>query len=193
MDNWLNIIPILILLAASLVLLTDQNWRHVIIAMAVLYLGIFILLLQVWPITMSSAKLITGWMSVTILTFVSPEKDISERSELSSNRLFRAIALVFIWVVAFLVASNKVQFLDVSPEIMFAVVGLLGCGLLQLGMTTGPFFTIIGILTIFSGFELLYASVETSILINGLLATVNLLIALVGSYLITIDQTGESE
>jgi hypothetical protein len=55
-------------------------------------------------------------------------------------------------------------------------------------MTTSPFYIIVGIMTVFFGFELLYASIETSILINGLLAAMNLLVALVGSYLISLKQ-----
>jgi hypothetical protein len=46
---------------------------------------------------------------------------------------------------------------------------------------------------VFSGFELLYASVETSVLINGLLSAINLLMALIGSLMIDITNRVETE
>jgi len=57
-------------------------------------------------------------------------------------------------------------------------------GLLQLSLTTNPFRIIIGLLTSLSGFELIYAAIETSTLVTGLLAGVNLGLALVGAYLL---------
>jgi hypothetical protein len=55
---------------------------------------------------------------------------------------------------------------------------------LQIGFSSSYFRTVIGILTFFSGFEILYAAVEASILVVGLLAVMNLGIALIGTYLI---------
>jgi hypothetical protein len=42
----------------------------------------------------------------------------------------------------------------------------------------------IGLLTALSGFEIIYAAIETSTLVTGLLAGVNLGLALAGAYLI---------
>jgi hypothetical protein len=193
MENWLNIIPILLILAASILLFVFQNWRQSIIALGVVFFACFILYLQVWPFTMSAAKLITGWMALAILSINAPAHTPINEKGITSNRIFRMIALLFIWLVAFLASNSSNQFFGIRPEIIFAAFAIFSCGLLQLGMTSRPFFVILGILTIFAGFELLYASIETSILINGLLAIMNLLIALVGSYLATAAQTGENE
>lgn len=57
-------------------------------------------------------------------------------------------------------------------------------GLLQLSLTSNPLRVIIGILTSLSGFEILYAAIETSTLVTGLLAVVTLGLALVGAYLL---------
>jgi hypothetical protein len=61
---------------------------------------------------------------------------------------------------------------------------LIGLGLLQLGLRSGFFRAALGLLTLFAGFEILYAAVESSTLVAGLLAVVNLGIALVASYLL---------
>jgi hypothetical protein len=62
----------------------------------------------------------------------------------------------------------------------------MGVGLLHLGMTTRPFRVIIGLLTVLAGFEILYAAVESSVLVAGLLAAINLGLALLGSYFLSI-------
>jgi hypothetical protein len=46
----------------------------------------------------------------------------------------------------------------------------------------------IGLLTVLCGFEILYASIENSILVAALLSVINLGLALVGAYLINADQ-----
>jgi hypothetical protein len=44
----------------------------------------------------------------------------------------------------------------------------------------------LGLLTVLSGFELVYAALETSILIAGLQAVITLGLALVGAYLLAV-------
>jgi len=61
---------------------------------------------------------------------------------------------------------------------------LVGLGLLQLGLTSHPIRVIIGLLTIISGFEIIYAVVEEPALVAGLLAGVTMGLALLGVYLI---------
>jgi hypothetical protein len=61
---------------------------------------------------------------------------------------------------------------------------LMGLGLLQLGLTSHPIRVIIGLLTIISGFEIIYTVVELSALVAGLLAGVTMGLALLGVYLL---------
>jgi len=192
MDNFINIIPISFILIVSVILIVFQNWKRSIIALAVLFLGSFFLFLQVWPFTMSAVKLITGWVAITVLAFTPVDEDRPVLG-FSGNQVFRLLSLIFIWVVAFLISSTSSRYFQSSPEILFTAFAIFGCGLLQLGMTTKPFYIIMGILMVFNGFELLYASIETSILINGLLAAMNLLIALIGSYLIGLKKIEGTE
>jgi hypothetical protein len=63
---------------------------------------------------------------------------------------------------------------------------MMGMGILQLGLTSIPFRTILGLLTVISGFEILYATMEESLLVVGLLAMVNLGLALTGSYILEV-------
>ena len=69
----------------------------------------------------------------------------------------------------------------------YAITGgsliLIGMGLLHLGITSYILRVVIGLMTVLSGFEILYSAVEGSILVAALLATINLGLALVGAYL----------
>jgi hypothetical protein len=191
MDNWFNLIPVLLILAASLVLLVFDEWHRSIIALAALYLGIFILLVQSIPLTLSAVKLVTGWAAALILGLNLPKGESTIPEDLFSNRVFKVLSLVLIWVLAFLVSRSIGIAFQISPEVVFSAIAIFGAGLLQLGMKFRPFSIILGILTVFAGFELLYASVETSVLINGLLSAMNLLIALIGSYFAEFNQKEE--
>jgi hypothetical protein len=70
----------------------------------------------------------------------------------------------------------------------YAITGgsliLIGMGLLHLGITSYILRVVIGLMTVLSGFEILYSAVEGSILVAALLATINLGLALVGAYLL---------
>jgi hypothetical protein len=65
----------------------------------------------------------------------------------------------------------------------------MGMGILHLGITAQPMRVTIGLLTVFSGFEIVYAALEGSILVAALLATIDLGVALVGAYLLTAAPT----
>jgi predicted phage tail protein len=66
-------------------------------------------------------------------------------------------------------------------------------GILQLGFRTDPLSSVLGLLTFLSGFEILYAAIEQSTLVAGLLAVINLSLALVGAYLILAPQMAGDE
>jgi uncharacterized membrane protein len=61
---------------------------------------------------------------------------------------------------------------------------LIGMGLLHLGITTDILRVAIGLMTVLSGFEIIYSAVEGSVLVAALLAVITLGLALVGSYLL---------
>jgi hypothetical protein len=70
---------------------------------------------------------------------------------------------------------------------------LIGMGLLHLGITARILPVTMGLMTVLAGFEVLYASVEGSVLVAALLAVINLGLALVGSYLMLASNEQETE
>jgi hypothetical protein len=185
-----------LLVVTSLVILVSRDWRLGIGSLGLLYVGVFILVAASWPPDLAVVKLVAGWMAGSVLGITRigtpPERD--EEQFWPSASLFRLLAasLVILAVISLTPdASDWIPDLD-DPHIWGGMV-LIGMGLLKLGLTAGPLKTILGMLMVLSGFEILYASVESSTLVAGLLAAVTLAIALAGSYLMVVPSMGEVE
>ncbi|MDP3683189.1 MAG: hypothetical protein Q8S01_04580, partial [Ignavibacteria bacterium] len=74
--------------------------------------------------------------------------------------------------------------LSIALEIVLASVLLIGFGIFQLGITHESYKLFLAILVLLFGFELIFSANETSLLVNGLLAAVTMLVALMGSFMI---------
>jgi hypothetical protein len=72
----------------------------------------------------------------------------------------------------------------IGAPVIAGTILLIGIGLLHLGTSSQIARVIFGLLTVLSGFEILYAAVEGSILVAALLAVVTLGLGLVGAYLL---------
>ncbi len=189
-------LPVALLLVTSIGLLLSRDWRWNLGLLAAQYVGMFLLLTQHWPLGLASVKLVTGWMASAALGVTRlgmPEREGRSESAWPQGRLFRLFAAA---IVVVLVASTTPQVVEMIPGISRPVVAgsllLAGMGLLHLGITAETLRVTLGLLTVLAGFETLYSTVETSILLTGLLAIVNLGLALVGSYLMTAAPTEES-
>ena len=193
MQNWLNLIPIFFILLGLFVIYLGASWRSNLIAMAVMVFGLFFLYLQVWDIFMAGAKLITGWMCTAILSFTTVFQEREKETGITPKRVFQALSLIMAWMIAYIVSSRINDLFGVSPEIAFTAFALIGCGLLQLGSSSQTFKVVLGILMFFFGFEILFADLESSILVNAMILAVDLLVSFVGAYLITIARAGVIE
>ena len=179
------------LLATSLALLVTRDWRWRVGALAVQYLGVFILVLPSWPLELAAVKLVAGWMASTVLGFTRQglENNPPRPTLVPTGLTFRLLAAGLVVIVVFGVAPGLPAWAaPISSGQAWGALLLIGMGLLNLGLSSRTLTSILGMLTIFSGFEILYAAVEASTLVAGLLATINLGIALVGAYLIVIPQ-----
>ncbi len=189
----LAIIPVLLVAASSLLVLASQNWRRSILALAVQYLGVFWLIALSWPVDQAIVKLVVGWVTGAVLGASQIPGTIMEGSSRSSQ-IFRSLAAIFVFILVYTGYPFLSTWISARPEILIGGLILIGMGLLQLGMTTNALHVILGLLTVLSGFEIIYAAVETSVLVTGMLAMVTLGLALVGSYLLNVglmDETAE--
>jgi len=80
-----------------------------------------------------------------------------------------------------------------GPPVIAGSLFLIGAGAVHLGMTSDVLRVILGLLTMLTGFEILYAAVESSSLVTGLLSVVNLGLALTGSYLLLAGSSPSEE
>lgn len=186
-------IAVVMILVTSVGLLLVRDWRWTIILLAVQYLGIFILTLQHWPVGMASVKLVAGWMSAAILGMTRsglPSQDIDEQDLWPRGRLFRLFAAgMVLLIVAVTTRGVDTIMADAGYAVSAGSLLLIGMGLLHLGITSYILRVVIGLMTVLSGFEVLYSAVEGSILVAALLAVINLGLALVGAYLLVAENT----
>jgi len=189
-------LPVFILcVITTLTILLSRDWRWSLIALAVQYLGIFALTAQNWPFGMAVIKLVVGWMSGAALgTTMVGMKTIEEVKSWPAGRLFRVLASGLVVILVFSVTPQVAAWFPASVDhtLLECSMLLIMMGLLELGMTGQPFRMVLGLLTVFGGFEILYASLEVSILVAGLLASVDLGLALVGIYFISNAQVEEN-
>jgi hypothetical protein len=182
-------------LATSAGLLISQDWRLELGLLGLQYLGVFWLTSQHWPLSMAAIKPVTGWMAIATLGITRLNSKEAEDSKpfWPQGRLFRIITAGIVTVIV-ITAAPRVE--EIIPGIGLPVITgsliLMGLGMLNLGMTVRPFRVILGLLTVLSGFEALYAALESSTLVAAMLSTVNLGLSLVGAYLLTARKPEES-
>ncbi len=177
------------MLAASTALLLDRDWRLSLGALTIQYLAAFWLVTRHQPFVMGSVKLIVGWMVVAALGMtrlgLAADEDKDETSLLTHGQWFR-LALMLVVAVVTAGATPRVE--AVIPGLGLPVIAggllLIGAGVIHLGLTSDAFNSILGLLTMLTGFEVLYAAIENSILLAGLLAVTNLGLGIAGSYLL---------
>jgi hypothetical protein len=187
--NIISWIAVGLMLATSAVMLINRDWRISLGALAVQYVAAFWLITRHLPFVMGSAKLITGWMVIAALGMtrlgLPSAEDEKQESFLPRGQWFRLI-LMFIVVVVAVGATPRIE--STIPGLGWPVIAgsliLIGAGVAHLGMTSEILNVILGLLTVLTGFEILYAAIESSILVSGLLAIINLGLGIAGSYLL---------
>ena len=172
--------PVFLAAISSLLLFISRKWRWNILALAAIYVSVFWMVLQVWPIGLAVVKLIAGWMAGAILgSSVNEDERISRTENLVEQR-FKIVIVVILWLFVFSITDNLSNWLPVSQSLMLGGFVLISTGILQIGMTSNPIRVVFGLMTTMAGFEVLYAGVESSVLVAGLLSVITLGIALVG-------------
>ena len=180
--SWL---PLVLIIVSTLTLLISQSWRFSIIAFAIQYIGMFWMISWEWPIGLAVVKLVTGWMAGAVLAISQPGTALAETGFTRiSGGGFKLFTAALTWVMAFAIAPSLQTLFPAASAYLMGAIILIGMGLLQLGMSHQPLRVILGLFTALSGFELLYAAVDRSVLVAGLISGVNLGLALVGAFLL---------
>jgi hypothetical protein len=172
----------------SIYIFISKDWRLALFAVVVQYACVFILVSTTWPMGMAAVKMVAGWMAGAILGIAMlyiPGAWPEAEKTLRFGTAFRILAACILSLaITSLVLHSEAWFPGLSIPIRWGSFFLIGIGLLQLSLTSHPLRVVIGLLPTLSGFEIIYATVESSTLVSGLLAVVTLGLALVGAYLI---------
>jgi hypothetical protein len=182
------------LIVTASTILISRDWRVLILALLLQYILVGLVLSRlvrpdiavlkimigafICPILFLSARQVTANISV-VPTIVEKEKG----NPAATGWVFRLLTALIILLVTVTV-SEMFVLPGLLPILTIAVFWLILVGLTILIITEDPLKTGIGLLTILTGFDLFYTTLEHSLLITGLWGAVNLLIALAVSYLI---------
>jgi len=188
-------VALLFLCAVGILLV--KNWRWMTGLLALQYIGVLSLVSISWPVEIAVVKLVAGWMAAAVLflTYVNiPDSAAETQIELSFPEIFfRGFTAVLIGIAMYSLVPVALRwFLGATHQQTLGGLLLLGLGLLQLGLSREAIRIVIGVLTVISGFEILYATLEASVLMTGLLAILNIGIAFVGAYLLLASYLEET-
>jgi hypothetical protein len=184
MESILNWIALVLALVTSMALLLHRDWRWGIGILAIQYLAVFWLVQINLPVSMSTAKLVSGWMACVVLgiahlTTIPRSENVDSWPQ---GRIFRIFTAGIIMAATFALALRASTWLGIVLPAAWGGLVLVGMGLLNLGINSQHFRVILGLLTLLAGFEILYAAVESSTLVAALLSVVTLGLALAGAY-----------
>lgn len=185
-----------VVVVTSVGMLIARDWRVSVSLLALQYLAMFVLLLSHLPLGMASVKVVAGWMSCAILGMT--RSDLTEILEDEGlwprGRLFRLFAATLVGIiVAGAVPGVDAIMADAGLPVTSGALLLIGMGLLHLGITSQILRVTQGLMTVIAGFEILYATVESSVLVAALLAVITLGLALVGAYLMIASHSRPAE
>ena len=184
----LSTLAFILTVITSMAILIFRDWRFNAVALAIQYLAAFILVTRVWPVGMAVIKLIVGWMATAALALTCiRQKDSQPAEESNASLFFRGLAGLLVIVVIFVLAPifQESIFPQLDLVILQGGLMLIGMALMQMGTSSDPYLTIISLLSLLTGFEVIHAGLELSTLLTGLMAIVNLGLSLVGVYFIT--------
>lgn len=183
----LSTLAFLLIVITAMVILIFRDWRINTAALALQYLAVFYLVTLSWPIGLAIVKLIVGWMATAAIGLTClRQMEEDTPTESTSSLFFRALAGLMIILVMFVISSTLQErvFPNVDLVIIRSGLMMVGMALMQLGTNASPYLTIMSLLSFMAGFELIHAALERSTLLTGLMASVNLGLALVGVYFI---------
>jgi hypothetical protein len=204
----------LLIVAALLVILV--NWRLLIVALALQYVLVGLMLTRVVPIELAAVKALVGIMICPVLFITArrvqwgrPEKEtdedgvVAQRLQhhwwqiLSAGWPVRVIVAVLALAISTSLAARSplsiVTDVSLSRDLTTGAFSVMLLGLINAALAENPLKVGIGLLSILAGFELFYTAVEPTLTIVGLLGLTNLFLALAIAYLITAWASRRSE
>lgn len=189
----LSTLAFAVIVLTAMIILVFRDWRFGAGALAVQYLAVFYLVSLSWPTSLAVVKLIVGWMATAAIGLTCiRQMNREEADETPSSLLFRGLSGLMVILVIFVVSTPLQE--SIFPNLPLVIIRsgsmLIGMALMQLGTSARPYLSIMSLLSFLAGFEIIHAGLERSTLLIGLLAAINLGLALVGVYFIMKENDG---
>lgn len=185
-----------LIVLTAMIILVFRDWRINAGSLALQYLAVFYLVTFSWPVSLAIVKLIVGWMATTAIGLTCMRQINSDDTiESPASLFFRGLSGLMVILVIFVVSSplQNSLFPNLPLVIVRSGLMLIGMALMQLGTTASPYITIMSLLSFLAGFEVIHAGLERSSLLTGLMASVNLGLALIGVYFIIKENEGNEQ
>jgi hypothetical protein len=150
------------------------------------YFGICLLFINIFPLQIIIALLLTGIMGAAILG--TDQINLKTRlvfSGFRSDNLFRFLLAILIAVLIFAIEPKISRWIPIPAAILFSALFLMAIGLILFSQGRRLLNRFIGILNIFLGFQATYMLIEESVLVTGFMIAINLLISLLGAFLMS--------
>lgn len=167
-------------------------------ALAIQYLFVTWLALSFLNFSFAAIRLLAGVITAAMLYLSSRTMDGQQpgqdRIEAMTGRGFRTIAYGVVIVAGYGVYSSRWFVVSgLEDLVLLSAIFLVASGLLQIGISKQTFSIGVGLITLLSGFELLYTFLEPSRAMLALQAAVHLALALVISYLDVLIPAANTE
>jgi hypothetical protein len=193
MTNWINTLPLLAIFAACFIFVSSSRPKIALISIGIIYAGVFVVSAQFSSAWSATIRLIVGFASLLMIFLSANGRVLTFPQIPRSGWLFSLSGFVLFSLVAVFASINAANFLNFPIDLILAGFLTAFCGILVLGISGFPLKVILGILVLYCGFSAIYCSLETSILVNGLLSAINLALGIIGSYFVIREaQEGES-
>lgn len=192
----LNLLILIGISILQIVILLTRDKRIILVGLGIQYVIVFYYVNLIWPLGPSIIKLVAGGMSCVILGLSMvdiPKSGIDNRGIFLRTQIFKGlVGLIVILTVFSLAPRISLWIQGLSESLLVSSVILVAFGFLHIALSPMELKAIVGLLTAISGFEILFSSLENSLLLAGLIAGIHLGLALIGSYLIIHPESGET-
>lgn len=187
--SFFSIVIILTVGISTLLLLLVDDWRGSLTGLGIQYLISFVLVTRVWPVGLAAIKLVAGWLACVLLGMaIGPYSIREEFYSTRAARIFRLLSALFIFIIVLMVAPTINVWLPIPYDHLLNGLLMIGMGIIQLGFSKMYIKVFSGILTLLTGFEIIYAPLEGSALLAAILAGITLALGLIGSTILQRDQ-----
>ncbi len=192
MTDWFNIIPLLVIFVGGVLFLISSRKPVVFASVGSIMVAEFIIDFQFGSFSSALVRLVASLSALFAIYLSMKEINNSLPIIPRNSAFFRITAYIMFVSVSVLLATGISDFLGIPIEITVGGLIAIFCGLLQLGISTSPSKVVIGIIILDIGFASIYCILESSLLVNGLISAVLLLLGGLGAYFVVREVTVEN-